>query len=84
MRISTWMIPFAIGAIWAIAPAQAQTYDPNFPVCLQVYGRSGNYIACGYTTMASCQASASGRAAQCIMNPYYSVGRPYRRRYHRY
>ena len=82
MRVSAWMILFGIGAIWTAPPAQAQTYSPDFPVCLQTYGIGGNYIACGYTTMAQCQASASGRAAQCIINPYFSGGRPYRRRYY--
>ena len=53
------------------APAQAQTYDPNYPICLQAYGITGNYIACGYTSMAQCKLSASGRAAQCIENPYF-------------
>ena len=61
------------------APAEAQTYDPNYPICLQTYGRAGNYIACRYTSMAQCQLTASGRAAQCIINPFFSGGRAYRR-----
>jgi hypothetical protein len=28
-------------------PARAQTYNPAYPVCLQTYGRDGNYIECG-------------------------------------
>ena len=48
------------------APAQAQTYDPNFPVCIQTYGITGNYIGCSFTSMDQCRLSASGRAAQCI------------------
>ena len=55
------------------APVRAQTYDPNYPVCLQVYrGFMDYYFECGYQTMAECAASASGRAAQCVVNPYYS------------
>jgi hypothetical protein len=65
------------------APSQAQTYDPNFPVCIQTYGIDGNYIACGYISMDQCRASASGRAAQCIVNPYY-VAEPARRKLRRY
>ncbi len=57
------------------APAQAQTYDPNYPFCLQTYGINGNYIACGYTSMAQCKLSASARAAQCIDNPYFGFGK---------
>jgi hypothetical protein len=56
----------------AAASAQAQTYDPNYPICLQTFGRNGNAISCGYTSMAQCSWSASGRAAQCIINPYFA------------
>ena len=54
-------------------PARAQTYDPNYPVCLQIYqgGIADFYFECSYQTMAQCAASASGRAAQCVVNPYY-------------
>jgi Protein of unknown function (DUF3551) len=58
----------AMGAVSA-APAQAQTYDPDYPVCLHVYGRA-TYYECRYTSMAQCNLSASGRAAQCEINPY--------------
>ena len=55
------------------APARAQTYDPAYPVCLQVYqGWNDYYFECGYTSLAQCNMSASGRAAQCIVNPYYA------------
>jgi hypothetical protein len=76
MRRLVWMIP-VIGMIVAATPVQAQTYDPNYPICLQTYGIAGNYIACRYTAMGQCQLAASGRAAQCITNPYF--GRVYRR-----
>ncbi|MBN8989606.1 MAG: DUF3551 domain-containing protein [Rhizobiales bacterium] len=57
----------------AMSPARAQTYDPNYPVCLQVYqGWNDYYFECGYTSLAQCNMSASGRAAQCIINPYYA------------
>ena len=53
-------------------PARAQTYDPSYPVCLQIYqGIADFYFECHYRTMAQCAASASGRAAQCVVNPYY-------------
>jgi hypothetical protein len=54
------------------APAFAQTYDPAYPVCLQVYqGFVDYYFECAYQTMAQCQMSASGRSASCVVNPYY-------------
>ena len=58
--------------VCASAPVQAQTYDPNYPVCLQIYqGMVDYYFECGFTSMAQCEASASGRSAQCVVNPYY-------------
>jgi hypothetical protein len=66
-------LPILAAAIALSAPARAQTYDPSYPVCLQVYqGRIADfYFECQYRTMAQCQASASGRSAQCVVNPYY-------------
>jgi hypothetical protein len=74
----------AVGAASAAAPARAQTYDPSYPVCLHVYGRA-NYYECRYTSLAQCASTASGRSAQCVINPYFASayqepsGRPYRR-----
>ena len=63
----------------AVSPARAQTYDPAYPICLQTFGIMGNAISCGYTSMDQCRFTASGRAAQCIVNPYF-VGPPGRGR----
>jgi hypothetical protein len=61
-----------VATIAVSAPARAQTYDPSYPVCLQVYqGIADFYFECHYRTMAQCAASASGRSAQCVVNPYY-------------
>ena len=57
------------------APAQAQTYDPKYPVCLQVWGTDGSSISCRFASMGQCQAVASGRAAQCVSNPYFAKRR---------
>ena len=90
MKRPAWMIPsiavLVMGAALIgvlAAPARAQTYDPHYPVCLQTYGINGNAISCRYPSMAACQMSASGRAAQCITNPYYGQA-PSRRRYRAY
>ncbi|SIO53510.1 Protein of unknown function [Bradyrhizobium erythrophlei] len=56
-------------------PARAQRYDPDYPVCLQTYGIGGDSIGCGYTSLAQCAQSASGRSAQCIVNPYFAGAR---------
>lgn len=67
----------AIATLSFADQAKAQTYDPAYPVCLQVYqgGMADYYFECAYTSMPQCQASASGRAAQCVVNPYYGKGK---------
>ena len=69
MRILALAI-LAIGTV-SKGPAAAQTYDPAYPVCLHVYGRA-NYYECRYTSLPQCNESASGRAAQCVINPYFA------------
>jgi hypothetical protein len=59
----------AIGAASMTGPAAAQTYAPGYPVCLHVYGPA-TYYECRYNSLAQCNASASGRSAQCVNNPY--------------
>jgi Protein of unknown function (DUF3551) len=77
---------FATGMFLIASPARAQTYDPNYPVCLQVFGLI-NYYDCRYTSMPQCAVSARARAAQCIINPYYAGAHtnapPLRPRYRR-
>ena len=84
MRIPALAI-LAIAAASAAAPAQAQTYDPDYPVCLHVYGRV-SYYECTYTSLPQCNATASGRSAQCVINPYFAHASqaPSARRYKRY
>ena len=77
----------AAGTLLATQPVRAQTYDPSYPVCLHVWGRGATYYECHYSSLSQCNASASGRAAQCVVNPYYANAyedRPARRyRHHR-
>ncbi|MGB8399740.1 MAG: DUF3551 domain-containing protein [Bradyrhizobium sp.] len=71
MRIPALAILTTVPILMA-APTLAQTYSPDYPVCLEVVSIDGGlYIECGYTSLAQCAQSASGRAAQCIINPYY-------------
>jgi hypothetical protein len=63
------LVALTIGALLAGGSARAQTFAPGYPVCLKVYGPA-TYYECTYTTMAQCNASASGRSAQCYLNPY--------------
>ena len=71
-----------IAALLAASPVRAQTYDPSYPVCLQVYDGEGSYISCAYNSIAQCQQSASGRAAECMVNPSFA-GAPARGRTNR-
>ena len=71
MRVLTCTI-LTTATVLVAAPASAQTYDPSYPVCLQTYGIDGSYIDCSFTSLAQCAASASGRAAQCLNNPYFA------------
>jgi hypothetical protein len=71
MRMFRWMV-LAVATILPAAPAIAQKYDPNYPVCIYVGKPDGNYINCSYTSWEQCRASASGRAAMCLDNPYWS------------
>lgn len=59
---------FVLGA--SATPADAQAYGDNYPVCLQVFGRFPRF-ECEYTSIAQCLPSASGIAAQCVVNPYH-------------
>ncbi len=52
---------------------RAQTYDPNYPVCIHVYGElEGDRTDCIFTSLAQCAATASGRPATCLINPYFA------------
>jgi hypothetical protein len=58
-------------AVSAPLPARAQTFDPSHPVCMHVVGNI-SYYDCSFTTLAQCAASASGRAAGCLANPFFA------------
>ncbi|KIZ36684.1 MULTISPECIES: DUF3551 domain-containing protein [Rhodopseudomonas] len=58
----------------------------DYPVCLRIYqGFADYYDECAYTSIPQCQASASGRAAECLVNPFYAgpAARSHRPRAHR-
>ena len=66
-------------AVLATAPAFAQTYDAVHPVCMKVYDGpfgGGEWIDCSYYSLPQCQATALGRAAMCVTNPYFVSARP--------
>jgi hypothetical protein len=50
MRMLAWTM-LAIGTMLA-SQAEAQTYDPRYPVCVQTYSRDGSAMRCNYSSMA--------------------------------
>jgi hypothetical protein len=70
MRILVVVIS-VFGMVSMSAVARAQTFDPRFPVCMHVVGLGSVYDDCSYFTLAECAQSASGRPAQCNINPWY-------------
>ncbi len=71
MRILALAI-FALGMVAATGQAQAQTYDPAFPVCMHIALWGGDREDCTYHTLDQCRMSASGRGGTCGMNPFYA------------
>jgi hypothetical protein len=74
---TTGFIVLAFGILSA-TPSYAQTYDPRYPVCMKVYDGSfggGEWIDCSFYSLPQCQATASGRAAMCVTNPYFANAR---------
>jgi hypothetical protein len=74
MEVLMRILALAILTIAAILTAQwasAQTYSPDYPVCL----RWAKSYDCSYTSLAQCNASASGRTAECYINPYFASAR---------
>jgi len=88
MRISrTASAILTVATVMTAAPAEAQTYDPHYSVCLQAYTIDGSFIDCRYHSLAQCAEAASGRGAECLINPYFAraqapaVPRRHRRAY---
>jgi hypothetical protein len=59
--MATLAMPVVVAIVLAAGAARAQTYDPKYPICLQTYGRDGNYIACSILLWpsADCQLQAA-------------------------
>ena len=66
------------GLLLAGGSARAQTYDPSYPVCMQIYGPVG-YFDCRYGSLEQCRYLAVGRSAACVVNPYFPPQKPARR-----
>ena len=72
MRILALAI-LTVATISATSSACAQTYNPKYPVCLKVIQNfGGERYECAYTSLEQCAQTASGLAAQCLINPFYA------------
>jgi len=71
-------LPFLLIAwitMLAPAPAAAQRFAGNYPVCLQRWEwGGGSWISCQYNSWDECRAMTVGLSAMCLPNPY--VQRP--------
>lgn len=74
MRIMIAVLLALAGAM-ALGSGTAEARDYRY--CLRQAGEAGPGT-CYYRSYAQCQASASGRRADCYINPRYAYGR-YRR-----
>ena len=66
--------------IWAIliaAPVWGAggRYDPDYPVCMEVFDTSAGRIECRYKSIEQCRQATFGAGGTCSNNPYY-VPRP--------
>ena len=84
MRILALAI-LTTATVLTAAPARAQTYDPNYPVCLKVIEMfGGEHFECAYDSLPQCAQAASGLPAQCLVNPFYAGAIASERRYRRH
>ncbi|WGD56342.1 DUF3551 domain-containing protein [Bradyrhizobium sp. CB1650] len=66
---SACLVLVATGMLLVSAPSRGQTYDPNYPVCMQIYDPA-RQLDCRYTSLQQCRYLAVGRSATCVENPY--------------
>jgi hypothetical protein len=70
-KVTSLVLALVAGTLSA-GSAEAQLYDPNYPICMHVFGElQGERMDCVFSSLAQCVASASGRPATCLVNPYF-------------
>jgi hypothetical protein len=79
IRLQTMLPAIALAGMLAVANPSPAKAEIDYPYCMKVYVRGGPYTDCSYSTLAQCQASASGRSALCYLDPFYEgkPGSPY-------
>jgi len=66
-----WLALMAAGAVSAAAAMPAVARD--FPYCIKGCDFGAAAGDCSFSSLAQCQATASGRDAYCAANPYFSA-----------
>jgi hypothetical protein len=62
----------AMSLVTLVKPTIAQTYAPEYPICLQIYDEGGGYrYECLYDNFWQCNLTAYGRSAECVVNPFF-------------
>src|SRR5260370_33469958 len=63
-----------IATVLTAAPTRAQTYNPDYPVCLHAFAEKAGYIECASTSLPQCNGSASCRAAPAACKSNFASG----------
>ena len=64
-----WLALMAAGAVSIVMPATAR----EFPYCIKGCDFGAGAGDCSFSSLAQCQATASGRDASCAANPYFNA-----------
>ena len=66
---------FGTAIILSAEPTWAQTYDPKYPVCMEVTTGDDSHIECWFSSMEQCK-NGSAITGRCFENPYYKPPPP--------
>jgi hypothetical protein len=66
---------FGTAIIFSAEPTWAQTYDPKYPVCMEVNAGEDSHIECWFTSMEQCKNGSTGTVSR---TPITSHRRPNR------
>jgi hypothetical protein len=66
-----WLALLAAGAVSATVAMPASARD--LPYCIKGCDFGAGAGDCSFSTLAQCQATASGRDASCAANPYFNA-----------
>lgn len=70
MRHTVWALLAFVGAVCATCATPASA--GGAPYCIKGCDYGNGLGDCSFATYQQCQATASGQAATCAANPYYS------------